>query len=266
MPVPVVPGIIPARAGFTPCAQPSTSKPRDHPRSRGVYPTRTRRRRSPPGSSPLARGLRSLLRAAPFVVGIIPARAGFTSMRPRAGRIAADHPRSRGVYTDLTAALESAAGSSPLARGLRKRRLTCRFGARIIPARAGFTVVFLCFGWSERDHPRSRGVYITFTAKLKPNHGSSPLARGLHQAGPQPTCSRGIIPARAGFTVGTGTSRPQRGDHPRSRGVYEIIFSLSSRVLGSSPLARGLLLIYLSQFNRIGIIPARAGFTFWTIR
>ena len=30
-------GIIPARAGFTPTATPSSSGPRDHPRSRGVY-------------------------------------------------------------------------------------------------------------------------------------------------------------------------------------------------------------------------------------
>ena len=52
------PGIIPARAGFT---RPPTSRrrrPRDHPRSRGVYGREGGRNPKMYGSSPLARGLR----------------------------------------------------------------------------------------------------------------------------------------------------------------------------------------------------------------
>ena len=70
-----------------------------------------------------------------------------------------------------------------------------------------------------------------------------------------------IIPARAGFT---GLTQPPQGvlqDHPRSRGVY---FSMSSRRLhtdGSSPLARGLLVVVSGRVFSCGIIPARAGFT-----
>ena len=50
------------------------------------------------GSSPLARGLQKPALAFAGVVGIIPARAGFT--RPVGGRGPGfeDHPRSRGVY------------------------------------------------------------------------------------------------------------------------------------------------------------------------
>ena len=74
--------IIPARAGFTPMTTESCTK-------------RT-------GSSPLARGLR---RATGPVVGldrIIPARAGFTLAGVGRLSYGEDHPRSRGVYTEMT--------------------------------------------------------------------------------------------------------------------------------------------------------------------
>ena len=51
-------------------------------------------------------------------------------------------------------------------------------------------------------------------------------------------------------------------DHPRSRGVYSIIWFYIDITLGSSPLARGLLLVTFHSHDSVGIIPARAGFTF----
>ena len=51
-------GIIPARAGFTVWEPQVWRAPRDHPRSRGVYPTFNGPTISTTGSSPLARGLR----------------------------------------------------------------------------------------------------------------------------------------------------------------------------------------------------------------
>ena len=111
--------IIPARAGFTASVSVSGSRPRDHPRSRGVYKSsgmRVPRRR---GSSPLARGLRRPDGGRRRRRRIIPARAGFTCVRARSESQSWDHPRSRGVYltrTDGYTYLE-----------------------RIIPARAGFT-------------------------------------------------------------------------------------------------------------------------------
>ena len=71
-------GIIPARAGFTPEYSSTGVATRDHPRSRGVYRPASRIPYRRSGSSPLARGLRSLDRARGCCVGIIPARAGFT--------------------------------------------------------------------------------------------------------------------------------------------------------------------------------------------
>ena len=70
--------IIPARAGFTlPTAPGATGSP-DHPRSRGVYCGGRRCHDGDWGSSPLARGLHVHGEQPERVIGIIPARAGFT--------------------------------------------------------------------------------------------------------------------------------------------------------------------------------------------
>ena len=91
--------IIPARAGFTPTPTPTTRAGRDHPRSRGVYAEVVSEVFPRRGSSPLARGLPPGLSRTGRLMGIIPARAGFTPAGcPPAGAMR-DHPRSRGVYT-----------------------------------------------------------------------------------------------------------------------------------------------------------------------
>ena len=132
-------GIIPARAGFTSAQPPAWRRPRDHPRSRGVYALNDSMSSFIAGSSPLARGL--LLGSMIFncFTRIIPARAGFTCDRIERQQGAPDHPRSRGVYPIRVTCTIGHMGSSPLARGLPlgpTRRLN---GCRIIPARAGFT-------------------------------------------------------------------------------------------------------------------------------
>ena len=194
------PGIIPARAGFTPLRYHLVPERQDHPRSRGVYLIRSPRWAGAAGSSPLARGL--LRDAAPIAaaLGIIPARAGFTRATPPSTPRTADHPRSREVYHPASRPAPVRQGSSPLARGLPVADLRIRIADRIIPARAGFTeasvkrgpgahgssplargLLCVCLGvgvWAA-DHPRSRGVYSRLTRPNLYPHGSSPLARGL---------------------------------------------------------------------------------------
>ena len=70
-----------------------------------------------------------------------------------------------------------------------------------------------------------------------------------------------IIPARAGFTDRALRPRPHDGDHPRSRGVYQVERLAASVAGGSSPLARGLRRGRVATLLADGIIPARAGFT-----
>ena len=151
--------IIPARAGFTTPSSRRRSAHRDHPRSRGVYGAVRRRGRRDPGSSPLARGLHPRFDRPGYCGRIIPARAGFTTAstdRPRSGP---DHPRSRGVYSHRVTAERVMRGSSPLARGLQRRRPANALAGGIIPARAGFTRVAGARLKGRPDHPRSRGVY-----------------------------------------------------------------------------------------------------------
>ena len=194
------------------------------------------------GSSPLARGLLLVRRDGPESARIIPARAGFTHNGTITIGDKWDHPRSRGVYPAMKLRDIFAAGSSPLARGLRHLVASVPLRHRIIPARAGFTQPAAAPRPPYSDHPRSRGVYKFMSLDDETLYGSSPLARGLrgHCRGHLFGCR--IIPARAGFTC---TRRPRnrlRADHPRSRGVYPENEEDGDSYMGSSPLARGLLL------------------------
>ena len=237
----IVGRIIPARAGFTGPHGRSCRRRGDHPRSRGVYLDKRLTSSCTEGSSPLARGLLPAPAPPTGRPGIIPARAGFTRTGPGNRSRSPDHPRSRGVYFDFFRSDIHSGGSSPLARGLQGGPALCWAGTRIIPARAGFTSSRAHSPGSQRDHPRSRGVYVDS------GHAHAGLV--------------GIIPARAGFTTRRGTGMPSTSDHPRSRGVYPAPTGREAKPPGSSPLARGLRLALSRTAGHPGIIPARAGFT-----
>ena len=153
--------IIPARAGFTPEPGPDDRGGTDHPRSRGVYEPWPSQSATPAGSSPLARGLLGDSLSDLLDVGIIPARAGFTVRSQCVLRVGWDHPRSRGVYCSGPQPFLRGQGSSPLARGLLNLSDRLDSNLRIIPARAGFTFPGAQSLGTQRDHPRSRGVYRT---------------------------------------------------------------------------------------------------------
>ena len=217
--------------------------------------------RSAAGSSPLARGLPSQELTVAPKSGIIPARAGFTSRIFVRRRRMKDHPRSRGVYSREGRRRMVCGGSSPLARGLPRVMWSRKGAARIIPARAGFTVTVNEDILRRADHPRSRGVYICASKKGPSPIGSSPLARGLHGVEVRTGNALRIIPARAGFTPTSTSSRRPRKDHPRSRGVYTLVRAETGAEFGSSPLARGLRCSPPGRSPSTRIIPARAGFT-----
>ena len=254
-------GIIPARAGFTAASCASCKRSPDHPRSRGVYAPRSGPSEFKWGSSPLARGLPDALPAAIRYDGIIPARAGFTWRSSWRLTSPTDHPRSRGVYQAVNVNVDCSEGSSPLARGLRGCAIGSLTVLGIIPARAGFTETAKPRTASARDHPRSRGVYPAASVAAARVMGSSPLARGLQGDQSSVRENIGIIPARAGFTHVHRRPGRERPDHPRSRGVYEANEWPVAAVVGSSPLARGLLADRTASTVSLGIIPARAGFT-----
>ena len=154
--------IIPARAGFTPTGSLMSMLITDHPRSRGVYVRSMILLGSRLGSSPLARGLLPNSNGDRVVVGIIPARAGFTPDQKDLEAYITDHPRSRGVYDDAVASHHFPPGSSPLARGLQHGLRLARVLLGIIPARAGFT---LEDPWNPNDESPYQTAF-TFTADL----------------------------------------------------------------------------------------------------
>jgi len=152
-------------------------------------------------------------------------------------------------------------GSSPLARGLLTHPRVEFVDGGIIPARAGFTQGRRRVGPRPGDHPRSRGVYQAGGVSAQSEIGSSPLARGLRKSHHPRPSTPGIIPALAGFTGDTWRNFGWEKDYPRSRGVYAVMAGSPVSRLGSSPLARGLLLPAPLRDQARGIIPARAGFT-----
>ena len=172
-----------------------------------------------------------------------------------------DHPRSRGVYSMRSNRTITPGGSSPLARGLLVSFLPRSACPGIIPARAGFTDIRYRTGGRTADHPRSRGVYSAPHKAQVTMRGSSPLARGLHQMKGAAITPCRIIPARAGFTFQAWVRNIHDADHPRSRGVYDGAAHGIEPVDGSSPLARGLLVVDSGLHCGSRIIPARAGFT-----
>ena len=238
----------------------------DHPRSRGVYQGEIKDVLYLEGSSPLARGLRRQNIHNRRPDRIIPARAGFTDLLVRGRLELRDHPRSRGVYSLNGLYTVAPTGSSPLARGLPRKKISAFRKSRIIPARAGFTDRRAHNKTIEQDHPRSRGVYSKPSSSTTGPAGSSPLARGLPAIEWCFTYLERIIPARAGFTHSHSPPSTPTTDHPRSRGVYLHGRRQDRPGCGSSPLARGLPQATACIVICVGIIPARAGFTGLRVR
>ncbi|CAG7844724.1 hypothetical protein USB125703_00971 [Pseudoclavibacter triregionum] len=152
-------------------------------------------------------------------------------------------------------------GSPPLARGARDHRIERVAEPGITPARAGSTGCAAGSAARERDHPRSRGEHMSGRALPSMGTGSPPLARGAHRLLPVRRDRPGITPARAGSTRRASSTRPCRGDHPRSRGEHWQDLRREWANVGSPPLARGALLRVPVRERVPGITPARAGST-----
>ena len=166
-------GIIPAR-GFS---------VGDHPRSCGEHTPLYFSLRSIWGSSPLVRGAPRDGDGCAVRAGIIPARAGSTTLPgpPASGR--GDHPRSCGEHWLNHQHRTWSEGSSPLVRGARAPSW-CLFSAHgIIPARAGSTNMYYQTHPILQDHPRSCGEHSSLLISSLCVGGSSPLVRGALSRG-----------------------------------------------------------------------------------
>ena len=131
--------LIPARAGKTSLVSPFEFRGAAHPRSRGENAAAAAGYVVKSGSSPLARGKRSVRPTPGRWWRLIPARAGKTCRTEGRGLWIAAHPRSRGENHRSTRVDERVVGSSPLARGKQGYTLLHGHDSRLIPARAGKT-------------------------------------------------------------------------------------------------------------------------------
>ena len=210
---------IPACAGNASVWAVSRSRRSVHPRMRGEREISRRLRGFAVGSSPHARGTPSRLQSCTDARRFIPACAGNADpVKPDAGDDAV-HPRMRGERLISPQAISDVLGSSPHARGTRRRFWQWSHTSRFIPACAGNAAAP-----QEQDrrvsvHPRMRGERRSGRPFLRTRSGSSPHARGTRgQRGRQPR----------GATV-----------HPRMRGERPASISDARARFGSSPHARG---------------------------
>ena len=256
-----LPGIIPACAGSTKSSSARGSQGGDYPRMRGEHHREARRIASFRGSSPHARGALLHLVGELGPGGIIPACAGSTQRCHGARQDVRDHPRMRGehILPDTSHALSG--GSSPHARGALDADQRRRVHAGIIPACAGSTHPWRRLLRRWRDHPRMRGEHVSLPTDIVPLMGSSPHARGAPMVRPPYLMTQGIISACAGSTSRRNCATCGSGDHPRMRGEHSLCWDRKTPREGSSPHARGALLLAPGYVEEPGIIPACAGST-----
>ena len=112
-----------------------------------------------------------------------------------------------------------------------------------------------------RDHPRMRGEHTRLRMARQKLRGSSPHARGTPLPPAMTPPYSGIIPACAGNTHRTDRPAAQRRDHPRMRGEHFLATQAGYQGRGSSPHARGTLVMASCTSLTMGIIPACAGNT-----
>ena len=136
----------------------------------------------------------------------------------------------------------NSSGSSPLARGTR------------------VAISGLSAGWSV--HPRWRGEHTIWRRRTGNVCGSSPLARGTQRCRVTLNGSLRFIPAGAGNTSATRSRPRPRSVHPRWRGEHRRGRRGRIRRRGSSPLARGTLVVLPGEAVFFRFIPAGAGNTY----
>ncbi len=153
------------------------------------------------GLSPLARGGQTRIAVCSLGTRVIPACAGWTrsvqlplSSRP-------GYPRLRGVDYWGRYQKSSNCGLSPLARGGRGRAGCRLYGVRVIPACAGWTVLFFILRIANAGYPRLRGVDCGRAASYPAVLGLSPLARGGRINFSFRNHNARVIPACAGWTL-----------------------------------------------------------------
>ena len=199
----------PARGGLIPARAGNTRRPLEiilnigaHPRSRGEHDYAPVDASLGLGSSPPVRGARDSVLDGVYKIGLIPARAGSTGVVPLVRVSSRAHPRPCGEHSSWGSPRCRWWGSSPPARGAPPAWSAPQNSRGLIPARAGSTRPSGRRSSPLRAHPRPCGEHVSLVLASASDRGSSPPVRGAlaHQIGSLRL--GGLIPARAGSTLG----------------------------------------------------------------
>ena len=137
---------------------------------------------------------------------------------------------------------------------------------RFIPAGAGNTESGRGKPLNESVHPRRRGEHVSIVTRPVARIGSSPQARGTHQAVRVVHEGSRFIPAGAGNTCCPSLATAALSVHPRRRGEHRPGGLRNAHSLGSSPQARGTPIQVRRMRRSSRFIPAGAGNTSSRVR
>ena len=130
-----------------------------------------------------------------------------------------------------------------------------------MPAWAGKTRARRVVSLLASAHPRAGGENAEPDGLVDPDAGSSPRGRGKQWAAGALPGKLGLIPARAGKTVGGRSAAGEARAHPRAGGENGAFGRARSCTTGSSPRGRGKLQVDRQDASSGRLIPARAGKT-----
>ena len=258
--------LIPARAGKTTTVTANGADFEAHPRTGGENegvgiwsPENT-------GSSPHGRGKLAGVGTRIEQRRLIPARAGKTRLTRSWACSLTAHPRTGGENDGGVWNAVGRSGSSPHGRGKPRRTDRPTATGRLIPARAGKTSPPRTERGGGRAHPRTGGENRCVAHGQNRPPGSSPHGRGKHDLRHSHASALRLIPARAGKTRCSPTSRGTCTAHPRTGGENSAPASAVLIAVGSSPHGRGKQPPRELISRGFGLIPARAGktITTWT--
>ena len=208
-------GLIPARAGKTGQEDLLGDALGAHPRACGENLIDNANPLMQLGSSPRVRGKLDELFELDQGQGLIPARAGKTTLFGRSSPCCTAHPRACGENAEESASGVCCAGSSPRVRGKPDGAGDPGAEVGLIPACAGKTGRRPRAPLRRSAHPRVCGENLAQPGESTADAGSSPRVRGKPADPRRPVGRRGLIPACAGKTPSSASRRSAARAHPR---------------------------------------------------
>ena len=233
--------LIPAWAGKTHTAFPTTHPSSAHPRVGGENT--------------------SCVAVAIFAAGSSPRGRGKPETPESWATSSVAHPRVGGENYVNSADIAQMPGSSPRGRGKPQTASYTPSRPRLIPAWAGKTKTLPAHHVSSEAHPRVGGENRAEIAALQTRAGSSPRGRGKHAHLRPGLEVPGLIPAWAGKTAHAWMGPRPAAAHPRVGGENNGADFDSTYAEGSSPRGRGKRHPQIRLGLPTGLIPAWAGKT-----